>query len=640
MKMKFIFFLFLLLPAACSAETDSCSVYALSSEKGVFVSSDGGHSWQEDCQGLPARVEPLRIYSISGFQYLTTYNQGLFKRPSGERTWQNISCDEFLIPVQFSGDRGYRKISAFAADKNDPMNIAAATKHDIFRSMDGGKTWQRMNLKGMGSKVYITALEVDGADLYAGTSCSGLYFYSGKSFVSIDKGLPREPYSRTYSFMEEVSSVTLTDSGLFAGFRYGAGIYVRKNNKEWIPFFKPPDGSFAEAGPVFSFKGTVAASAGTEVLLKSDSGRETVFMKNEVEKLPADDIICLLVLSEDKPPLYFCPELHLKKEKKSSAWNKRGIYANRWAAEKNSSAYIKMMNKFGLNAVVIDMKDDFGCLYYPTELKTAHEIKAAKKPADVKGLLKKFHDSGIYVIARIVVFKDEKMFRAYSGRYAIRDSRTGAPWKGTSAEYWVDPYSEFVQDYNISIGRELESLGFDEIQYDYIRFPSDGAVDRCEFSFKRHERMYKSEILSEFLIRAKSVLKVPVSVDIYGFNSWFSFGNMIGQDMESFSYTADVICPMVYPSHFGNRFCMNGPGEDRSYRLVYNAGRRGRIISEGRVLIRPWLQGFKFLSPDWGPGYISDQKKASEQSGCSGFFFWNAAGDYKMVKKGLEDSGQ
>jgi len=179
-------------------------------------------------------------------------------------------------------------------------------------------------------------------------------------------------------------------------------------------------------------------------------------------------------------------------------------------------------------------------------------------------------------------------------------------------------------------------MGFDEIQFDYIRFPSDGPVHQCLYRYRKDGATYKSEALVDFLTRAKRSLKVPVSVDIYGFNGWYRFGNSIGQDIEAFARVADVICPMVYPSHFGSRFYRSHPGNEHPYRVVLDGGIRSRALAGDGVFLRPYLQAFKMLSPTWGPGYIAAQIRGAEESGSNGYTFWNAKGEYDMLYRGLK----
>ena len=120
-------------------------------------------------------------------------------------------------------------------------------------------------------------------------------------------------------------------------------------------------------------------------------------------------------------------------------------------------------------------------------------------------------------------------------------------------------------------------------------------------------------------------------MDIYGFNACYRFGKRIGQDIEELSRVADVICPMVYPSHFGTRYLRHLKGDEHPYRIVLDSGTRAHVLAGEDVLIRPYLQAFKMLSPTWGPGYIRSQIAGAADSKSSGFTFWNAAVDYSML---------
>lgn len=288
-----------------------------------------------------------------------------------------------------------------------------------------------------------------------------------------------------------------------------------------------------------------------------------------------------------------------------------------------------------MNALVIDIKDDLGSVFLPVSNKTAHEIRAVKKIAELPGLLVKLKKKGVYAIARIVVFKDWYLYRAYNYKYAILNYRTGAAWQGNPGEYWIDPHAEFAHTYNIAIAKEAELAGFDEIQFDYIRFPLDGPVHLCAFRHRKDPGVYKSEVIGDFLAAAKHELRVPVSADIYGLNAWYRFGNRIGQNIEEIAEIVDVVCPMVYPSHFGGRFYGRFSHRERPYRIIRESGRRAVLFAESRALIRPYLQAFSLLSPTWGPEYIRDQVRAAADSGCSGFSLWNANADYAMSRAAL-----
>jgi hypothetical protein len=135
---------------------------------------------------------------------------------------------------------------------------------------------------------------------------------------------------------------------------------------------------------------------------------------------------------------------------------------------------------------------------FSSENKTALEIGAVKKYFDIKSIISVLKKNGIYTIARIVVFKDKRLYNAYKFKYTIWDKVSAGPWKGNPREYWNDPFSDFVRNYNIEIAEEAERAGFDEIQFDYIRFLPTARLTAA-FTDLKTEDIYKSEILAAFL---------------------------------------------------------------------------------------------------------------------------------------------
>jgi len=623
-----------------SFASEIMTLIATSSE-GVLISDNDGKSWSSLNKGLPVRCIPLRFYAEKTDIYLATYNCGIF-RLDGNR-WIDLNDKDFRRRSIYTENPGYRKISAFAIDPSDSNNLALATKHNVYRSGDRGKTWQKLTVNGLNRRNYVTALAVSGNRIYAGTSFNGILESSGGDFKPSGSGLPAEPYSESMKFIEQVSFVYADKNTLYTGFQFGGGLYVKPiNSKNFEPLLKSEESRLDSIiYDIKSTDGKVYFSDGNKIKVKSgESITELKEYNPVIDRLSGrKDILTAVITDSGKriPPIAVWISNPASEPVNAIASGRRALYLSVPAIQKNLSRYIEIAEKTEIDTFVIDMKDDFGNVYFQTDNRTAAEIKALRKPVNLKSLLEKLKSCGIYSVARIVTFKDEKLFNAYNGRYAIKNRNTGAPWRGAQGEFWVDPYSEFVHDYNISLAQELEKAGFDEIQFDYIRFPSDGPVHLCKFSFQKDQDTYKSEILIDFLKKGKQSLKIPVSVDIYGFNSWYYFGNMIGQDMEDLSYTVDVICPMVYPSHFGSFFYKKYDQKTRPYKIVKDGGIRSIKMVNNRTLIRPYIQGFNLMSPTWGPGYIKDQIKASEESGCSGYTIWNANGDYDVPFKALKD---
>ncbi len=625
----------------CSSSTNY-RLYIATTGNGILVSDNEGSSWSSFNKGLPDKFIPIKIYITGNDKYLTTFSSGLYKLNNSNERWENICSPDFKRRSIYNTDPGYRKISAFAVDPDNSNNIAAATKHSIYRSTDGGITWKGISLNGLNKRNYVTSISITNNTIYAGTAFAGIFESNGSEFKSAGSGLPGEVYSDSLKFSEQSASLYCDKNNLYAGFYYGSGLYSKKiGQKLFNPVYSTKEKKLDSI--IYDIRvhdKKLFFSNGLEVSIHDELKTQPLDKYNSLIKIISSRTDIISATISDKSGFY--PSISIKfpnpdkKKRSEKASDKHAIYVSIPAIQKDINKYINIAKNSEINAFVIDMKDDFGNIYFQAEEKTAGEIKAQKKPVNVFQILKKLKENNIYSIARLVVFKDQKLWNAYNGKYSIKNKNTGLPWKGAEGEFWVDPYSEFVHKYNIGLAKDLEKLGFDEIQFDYIRFPSDGPINLCNFSFKKDEETYKSEILIDFLNQARHSLNIPISVDIYGFNSWYYFGNWIGQDMEELSHVVDAICPMVYPSHFGNRFYYHIEKSLRPYRIVKDGGTRGVQMSDKSVCVRPYLQAFNLLSPTWGPEYIMYQINGSKESGCSGYTLWNAKGDYTIPYSALK----
>ena len=621
-------------------------VYALTHGRGVFIYEDKAAGWKPLNSGLPEILTPERIYRDSRDNlYLITRGAGIFKLNSGAGSWRGINASDFLIRSQFGVTGKFRRISAFAVCKEFPDTLALATKHTLYLSRDGGNTWKEITLRGLSRNNYITSLGIRGEapEIFVGTAFNGIFRRKGSGFINISKGLPREPYSRDLFFHEEISCTSFDENNpdaIYTGLNFGGGVFRSVDGgRSWadmgLPILRDHHNDIYD---IVQRGDILFVSTGTGVYeLNKKTGRWALSRINESSIPPPASInpVSVLITHRLHEFSLFC-RLEEKTFKKSAVKNavmdRRALYGSIPAIKGNFNRLEKAIVKSGFNSIVIDVKDDSGNIYFSSKNETAGKIRATRNSIDIERLLKRLGERGIYTIARIVVFKDRNLYRAFDYRYAIWNGKYNRPWSGNPMEFWVDPHSRFVRRYNIEIAKEIAGLGFDEIQFDYIRFPSDGPVHQCRYRFRRDRKIYKSEILVDFLAEARSEIGLPISVDVYGFNAWYHFGNWIGQDIEEFAQHVDVICPMVYPSHFG-RFYMRGPRERRSYSLVFTTGRRALSMLGKGVVIRPYIQAFNFLSPTWGTGYLINQARASIDSGCSGFTFWNAMGDYRMLER-------
>ncbi|MDR0709418.1 MAG: hypothetical protein LBF77_05070 [Spirochaetaceae bacterium] len=335
--------------------------------------------------------------------------------------------------------------------------------------------------------------------------------------------------------------------------------------------------------------------------------------------------------------------------------------------------YLDIMEDRKLDMVVIDMKDDYGRLRFTPKDREITNWGRVFRPVDIDAFLKEMKSRKIYTVARIVVFKDPEATRKEGGKYAVWDTAHSKPWKGyydtrrkkspgsqaeesnsalTSEilpaddpayeivrtyydEVWVDPYSEEVWAYNAAVAVELCERGFDEIQFDYIRFPTDGVyLADARYRFQDPGMDMDSAIIS-FLRHVRSRLTAPVSVDIYGANGWYRTGARTGQEVELLSPWVDVICPMYYPSHFEQDFLAQDPPELRPYRIYFQGTQRTRRIARGKIIVRPWIQAFylnvaydrKYYDLD----YVRREVEGVRDSGRGGLTYWNNLGRYEDI---------
>ena len=209
-------------------------------------------------------------------------------------------------------------------------------------------------------------------------------------------------------------------------------------------------------------------------------------------------------------------------------------------------------------------------------------------------------------------------------------------------EYWVDPYCEKVWEYNIQVAKELIERGFDEIQFDYIRFPTDGTnLGKTKYRYQEKGMDMESALIS-FLSYARENIKAPIGIDIYGSNGWYRSGSRTGQDVELLSDYVDVICPMFYPNHFEQNFLAYQPEIERPYRIYYYGTYRNAQIARDKVLIRPWAQAFYLnVSYDrkyYNKDYVRRQIFGVRDSMNNGYMYWNNSGRYTDISPDILDT--
>lgn len=294
-------------------------------------------------------------------------------------------------------------------------------------------------------------------------------------------------------------------------------------------------------------------------------------------------------------------------------------------------AALKLIQETEVNSLVIDIKGDRGLIPFKISIPLATEVGAQKviTVRDMGSLVRSLKEKGIYLIARIVVFKDNPLALTHP-ELAVK-TQGGAIWRDREGLMWVDPSRKEVWDYNIRIAEEAARYGFDEIQFDYVRFPdTKGLV----FSVQNTETE-RVRAIAGFLAEARKRLgqyNVFVTADIFGYVFWNLNDTMIGQRLEDIAAVIEYMCPMLYPSGFqfgipGYRNPVANPHEI-VYLTLKHARERTRVPS---VRFRPWLQAFRDYAFDRRPftgKEIREQIDAAEKFGSHGWMLWNPRNVY------------
>lgn len=327
----------------------------------------------------------------------------------------------------------------------------------------------------------------------------------------------------------------------------------------------------------------------------------------------------------------------------------RGIYlsGNSAGLDERLNNLIELVKETKLNSMVIDVKDDHGEISYrSTNVELALEIGAnINKIRDIEGLMEKLAENDIYPIARVVVFKDNKL-GSKRNDLAVKNL-DGSVWvESGSKVHWVDPHSREVWEYVAEVAKEAARLGFREIQLDYVRFP-DRVGDRVKFDHKdsfdlvSREEYTKSKVIAEFIKFIAAELKpynVELSADIFGLIGTVRDDMNIGQHLETLlgANALDLICPMVYPSHYhNNNYGLYPSNNHHPYLTIKYAltDYLKRIEAMGSdVMIRPWLQGFNHGKPSYGVHEVREQIRAAEELGIYEYLIWNPRNQYHQFK--------
>jgi hypothetical protein len=282
----------------------------------------------------------------------------------------------------------------------------------------------------------------------------------------------------------------------------------------------------------------------------------------------------------------------------------------------------------GLNTIQLDVKDENGEIgFVPSAVPLARSIGAAKPYYKPRAVAKRIHAKGMYLIGRVVVMEDP-VLSAKRPDLAIRTAN-GGRWTNHAGLGWSNPYDERVWDYNVDIAEAAARLGFDEIQFDYVRFPSDGDMSAIVYPGKTSTP--PGWVIAQFVQYASKRLKplgVKVSADVFGLAATRDLG--IGQIPKRIGRYLDAIYPMVYPSHFGpGEYNLDDPNGNPGGTVAYALRDFNRQLAGIKgVRIIPWLQDFSWAGRTYGLAELQAQIDSARRAKTGGYLLWNAAGIY------------
>jgi hypothetical protein len=291
------------------------------------------------------------------------------------------------------------------------------------------------------------------------------------------------------------------------------------------------------------------------------------------------------------------------------------------------------MKRAGLNAIELDVKDEKGEVGFLTKVPLARKVGAAKPYYDAERAVAKVHAAGVYLIGRIVTFEDP-VLSAGAPQLAVRGA-DGSRWLNNGGLGWTNPYDRRVWKYNVDIAQQAAKLGFDEIQFDYVRFPSDGDLSQIRYPGKHAQPM--GWTIPMFLKYARTRLKplgVRISTDVFGLSAKRNLG--IGQFPRRIARFVDAIYPMVYPSHYvKGEYNIIDPDSRPGTTVAYSVRDFRTAVQGSKATLIPWLQDFSLGRP-YTLGDVQDQIQAARLEHAKGFMLWNAEGVYTVKALGTK----
>ncbi len=294
---------------------------------------------------------------------------------------------------------------------------------------------------------------------------------------------------------------------------------------------------------------------------------------------------------------------------------------------------INLINTTEINSIVIDVKDSTGMMSYKADDPALFgTIGTECRIFHIRELISLLHKDNVYVIGKISVFQDEYSAKQHP-EIAIKSKKTGGLWKDSGGKVWIDANSKDTWDYTVAIANDAYAQGFDEINFDYIRFPSDGKLSDMVLPISGTAE--KSEVIKSFFEFLNNKMKkegIITSANLFGMTTTSSDDLNIGQVLESALSTFDYVSPMVYPSHYPKGFGGWSNPNAHPYEVIHfvmKAGADRAIAASTTPLkLRPWLQDFSLGAPKYGKKEVEEQIQATYDAGLTSWMLWDPSNQY------------
>jgi hypothetical protein len=325
----------------------------------------------------------------------------------------------------------------------------------------------------------------------------------------------------------------------------------------------------------------------------------------------------------------------------------KAIYMSSWVAGTKSirKKIIDVIERTEVNAIVIDIKDYTGNISYEPLDESLHAKNTwTRRIADIESLIDELHSKNIYVIGRVAVFQDPFFAKAHPEYAVKKSSDKTVAWADRKGIHWLDAGAEPVWEYTVAIAKDAYAIGFDEINFDYIRFPSDGNMRDIYYPIS--DGKSKPEVLETFFKYLSENLRtgetqIPISADLFGMTTSNTDDLGIGQVIEKALPYFDFIAPMVYPSHYPPTWHGFKNPAEHPYEVIKismsKAYERAVAMGESPKKLRPWLQDFN-LGAQYTPERVRAQITATYDIGLDSWMLWDPANTYTEEALYLDDT--